>query len=162
MSYKGTLPVDSRKSAFANCLDAVAKCDHFLGLITPYYGSGREAGGVSITHRELLRAIELDKPRWILAHAHGPFARQILRQYRFKKDGGLRKGFRFAKTAVLDGICAVEMYEADIRTDVRLAERTGNWVQEFFRFEDALQYISAQLGDVQRIRDLLRHGEQPS
>jgi hypothetical protein len=79
MSYRGTIPVDSRRSNFDNCLDAVEKCDLFLGLILPYYGSGKEAGSQSITHRELLRAIELKKPRWLLAHAHVPFARQLLR-----------------------------------------------------------------------------------
>src|ERR1051325_434003 len=58
MSHKGTVPVFSNRSAFENCLVATEKCDLFLGLITPYYGSGKEEGGLSITHRELQRAIE--------------------------------------------------------------------------------------------------------
>jgi hypothetical protein len=32
MSYKGTVPVDSTKSNFDNCLEAVCKCDYFLGF----------------------------------------------------------------------------------------------------------------------------------
>lgn len=40
MSYKGTMPVSSAKTAFQNCLDAVAACDYFLGIINPHYGSG--------------------------------------------------------------------------------------------------------------------------
>jgi hypothetical protein len=42
MSHKGTLPVVSHRTAFENCLAAVEKCDLFLGLITPQYGSGRD------------------------------------------------------------------------------------------------------------------------
>jgi hypothetical protein len=156
------LPVDSRLSNFDNCLEAVKRCDLFLGLIMPYYGSGKGAGGLSITHRELLRAIELNKPRWLLAHAHVPFARQLLRQYRFTRTGRPRKSFRFEKTSVLDDIRVLDMYEVAIGTSMKLADRTGNWVQEFFRYEDALQYISAQLGDVQRVRQLLHPGGKTS
>jgi len=72
MSHKGTVPVISTRSAFDNCLHSVEQCDLFLSLITTHYGSGKEyAAALSITHRELLRAIELNKPRWILAHDQG-------------------------------------------------------------------------------------------
>lgn len=64
MSHKGTVPVISTKSAFDNCLHAVEQCDLFLSLITTHYGSGKEdASALSITHQELLRAIDLNKPR---------------------------------------------------------------------------------------------------
>jgi hypothetical protein len=33
---------------------------------------------LSITHQELLRAIDLNKPRWILAHDQVVFARTLL------------------------------------------------------------------------------------
>lgn len=66
MSHKGTVPVISTKSAFENCLHAVENCDLFLSLITTYYGSGKEDQDArSITHEELLKAITLNKPRWI-------------------------------------------------------------------------------------------------
>lgn len=79
MSHKGTLPVTSTRSAFDNCLDGVDKCDLFLSLITPQYGSGKEGRDeLSITHRELIRAIELNKPRWVLAHDQVVFARTLL------------------------------------------------------------------------------------
>jgi hypothetical protein len=34
-------------------------------------------GNLGITHQELLKAIELKKPRWILAHDHVVFARTL-------------------------------------------------------------------------------------
>jgi hypothetical protein len=34
-------------------------------------------GDLGITHQELLKAIELKKPRWILAHDHVVFARTL-------------------------------------------------------------------------------------
>jgi hypothetical protein len=79
MSHKGTTPLLSNRSAFENCIQAVAKCDLFLGMITPFYGSGLdETEGVSITHSELRRALELKKPRWLLSHDHVVFARSFL------------------------------------------------------------------------------------
>lgn len=57
MSHKGTLPVRSNRSAYENCLEAVERCDLFLGIITPAYGSGKEGDGISITHQEIRRAI---------------------------------------------------------------------------------------------------------
>lgn len=66
MSYKGTLPVDSGKSNFDNCLQAVEDCDVFLGMITPFYGSGVAKGQPSIKNQEMCRAIEVgngDVPR---------------------------------------------------------------------------------------------------
>ena len=43
MSHKGTMPVCSKMSNFENCIQAVARCDLFLGIITPQYGSGMGA-----------------------------------------------------------------------------------------------------------------------
>ena len=47
MSHSGTMQTYSNKTAFENCLDAVEKCDLFLGLITPQYGSGQDKENVS-------------------------------------------------------------------------------------------------------------------
>jgi len=64
MSHKGTVPVLSTKTAFANCLEAVEKCDLFLSIITTHYGTGKtDKKARSISHDELLKAIELNKPR---------------------------------------------------------------------------------------------------
>ena len=79
-SHMGTLPVVSSLSAFENCLKGVEDCDLFLGIITPRYGTGQVKGELSITHQELLKAIELEKPRWFLAHSDVIFARSLFRQ----------------------------------------------------------------------------------
>ena len=65
MSDKGTIRVFSNRTAFQNCLAAVEKCDLFLGIITPNYGSGQDPAKPSepsITHQEMRKAIELDQP----------------------------------------------------------------------------------------------------
>ncbi len=154
MSFKGTLPVDPQKSNFDNCLAAVEKCDLFLGVITPFYGTGKQERGLSITHREMLRAIELDKLRWFLTHAHIPFARQLLKQFRFQSGAKPNRSFVFQKTGVMDDIRVLDMYEAAIRHEMELEKRTGNWVQEYFRFAEALEFVSAQFGDLERIQRL--------
>jgi len=161
MSHAGTIPVDPTKSNFRNCLDAVDNCQLFLGLITTWYGSGKGASEPSITHQELLRAIKLDKLRWFLAHEHVAFARQLLKQFRFNQDGSPDDGFVFKSTRVLDDIRVIDMYEAAIRQDVGLRERTGNWVQSYFRHQDALEYVSSQFGDVTRIRQLIAQRSAP-
>lgn len=160
MSYKGTIPVDPGETAFESCLRAVERCDLFLGLITPTYGSGKAKGELSITHQEQLRAIELAKPRWFLAHDHVPFARQLLRQYRFNGDGTQNEDFVFKPTKVFDDIRVIDMYEAAIREDKDLKERTGNWVQQYFRYDDATQFVSAQFGDLELIRQKLAEWKQ--
>lgn len=158
MSKKGTLPVFSRDNAFGNCLRAVEECDLFLGIITPFYGTGRESkGALSITHQEMLRAIELEKLRWFLAHTHVDFARQILKQYRFDAQGRADAGFNFKPTKVMDDIGVVEMYEAAIRNDVPdISQRFGNWVQPYTNWPDIARFLEAQFGDVQAVRKQLK------
>ena len=96
MSHKGTIFTASDSSAFENCLDAVEKCDLFLGFITPYYGSGRDQDGYSITHREQLMAIDLNKPRWFLVHDHVVFARSLLNDLGYRGKEG-RKNLNLQK-----------------------------------------------------------------
>ena len=147
MSHKGTLPVRSDRTAFENCLAAVEKCDLFLGIVTPYYGSGRDPEKPeepSITHQEMRKAIELNKPRWILAHDHVVFARSLLANLGFKgKDG--RKNLRLNRKPILDDLRILDMYEeATIdATDTPLADRNGNWVQKFQNTEDGSTFIGA-------------------
>ena len=156
MSHKGTVPVRSDHQAFEDCLRAVENCDIFLGIIAPFYGSGRIGTEPSITHQEMLRAIELKKTRYFLAHEHVIFARQILRQYRFGADKQPLAEFCFKPTKVMDDIGVVEMYEAATREDIPdIAQRTGNWVQSYFSNADALSFIEAQLGDLKAIKKLL-------
>jgi hypothetical protein len=78
-SHKGSLPIVFPASTYGSCIAAVEQCDIFFGLINPTYGSGTDGkGGPSITHLELQRAIELGKPRFILAHENVVLARRLL------------------------------------------------------------------------------------
>ena len=72
------MPIIPGKSTFDSCLIAVQRCDLFFGIITPHYGSGAVLGDLAITHRELLKAIELGKPRFMLAHEQVVTARRLL------------------------------------------------------------------------------------
>jgi hypothetical protein len=159
MSHKGTLPVRSDRTAFENCLAAVEKCDLFLGIVTPYYGSGRDPEKPeepSITHQEMRKAIELNKPRWILAHDHVVFARSLLANLGFKgKDG--RKNLRLNRKPILDDLRILDMYEeATIdATDTPLADRNGNWVQKFQNTEDGSTFIGAQFFRYQEVEQFI-------
>ena len=155
MSHKGTLPVFSNRSAFENCLAGVEKCDLFLGLITPHYGSGKSESDLSITHQELHRAIELNKPRWLLAHDHIVFARSFLRHLGF--DGTeKRQSLRLEKNPILDDLRVIDMYEEAILSDIVLDERQGNWVQKFTNDEEAALFASAQFFRYQEVEQFLR------
>jgi hypothetical protein len=165
-SHKGTMPIYPNQTAFESCLHAVEKCDLFLGIITPHYGSGVVDGDLSITHQELLEAIKLNKPRWILAHDHVSFARTLLRSL-----GHITKQKRsmitLKKNPVLDDLRVIDMYEAAILHDLqKYQDRKGNWVQkfdtkedaslfvtaQFFRYADVKQFLDEQFKDIKTIR----------
>jgi len=126
MSHKGTVPVFPDRSNFDNCLEAVKSCDLFLGIITPQYGSGRTSRDErSIAHEELLKAIKLNKPRWILAHDQVVFARTLLRNLGYR-TAAKRKTLKLKRNAVIDDLRVIDMYEAAIRHDIQIQDRTGN------------------------------------
>jgi hypothetical protein len=155
MSHKGTIPTDPRRTAFANCLEAVNSCDAFLGIITGSYGSGVGANQRSITHREIVRAVSQKKLRWFLVHHDVVVARQILKQFRFDSDGKKKPHTFFKKSAVLDDVRVLEMYESATRHSLPLSRRAGNWVQEYSSQPDAFRFIDAQFREPPRIRRLL-------
>ncbi len=155
MSHKGTLPVISTRSAFENCLAAVEKCDLFLSVITTHYGSGREGpNAMSITHQELLEAIRLNKPRWVLAHDHVVFARSLLSCLGYKRAEN-RASLALERNPVIDDLRVIDMYEAAIQHDRLLAERKGNWVQKYASDPDAQLFASAQFYRYQEVERLL-------
>ena len=155
MSHKGTVPTNPKKTAFSNCLEAVNACDAFLGIITGNYGSGVGPNQRSITHREVVRAVSQRKLRWFLVHHDVVVARQLLKQFRFDDGGKKRPHTFFKKTAVLEDIRVLEMYESATRHSLPLSKRAGNWVQEYSSHADALRFIEAQFKEPVRIRRLL-------
>jgi Domain of unknown function (DUF4062) len=149
MSHKGTVPIDADEPAMTNCLAAVRRSDLFLGLILPRYGSGKEApDALSITHREALLAIELNKPRWFLVHEHVAIARQLFEPFRDeaqKPNFVLKPGMQFKPTAILSDLRVLELFEAAMRHEVEaVADRKGNWVQPFGPDDDARLFVTAQ------------------
>ena len=155
MSHKGTVPVWPTLTAFENCLRAVENCDLFLSIITPHYGSGKESKEApSITHQELLKAIELNKPRWILAHDYVPFTRTLLKGLGHD-TAQKRAALQMKPTQLIDDLRVVDMYEAAIRHELNLRDRKGNWVQKFVSPDDALLFASAQFFRYQEVEKFL-------
>lgn len=155
MSHKGTVPVFSNRSAFENCIAAVERCDLLLGVITPYYGSGKDEDGISITHTELRKAIELNKPRWLLAHDHVVFARTLLNN--LGHDGKEKRGrLKLKKNNVIDDLRVIDMYEEAILSEKPLRDRQGNWVQKFSSDDDAALFATAQFSRYQEVEAFVK------
>lgn len=163
MSHKGTVPVRSSRTAFDNCLAAVEQCDLFFGIITSSYGSGQDPddpASRSISHQEMLKAIELKKPRWILAHEHVVFARTLLNNLGFKGKNG-RKKLKLDKNQVFSDLRIIDLYEEatidlEAPDTVPLAERRGNWVQKFRSSSDGSIFVSAQFFRYQEVEAFIR------
>ena len=59
ISDRNRMGVNPKSHNFDSCIRAVENCDLFIGIITPTYGTGvKEKGDKSITHLELLKAID--------------------------------------------------------------------------------------------------------
>ncbi len=157
MSHKGTIEIDPNISAMDSCVEAVEKCDVFLGIILPRYGSGREEGNPhSITHREAIEAISMNKPRWFLVHEHVAIARQLLKPYRTKVKvapgkfedvvpWALQAGIEFKPTAILSDLRVLDLYDLAMGHDIsQVKDRKGNWVQTYGEEEDARLFATAQ------------------
>lgn len=145
MSHKGTPPVDPNLTAFENCRIAVNRCDLFLGIIFPTYGSGKEKpGSDSITHEELREAIAKGKPRWILAHDHVVFARTLLTKLGYD-SAKKRSSLTLKSSTVFQDLRVIDMYELAIRNDVTVyKDKKGNWVQKFDSTNEVLLFGMAQ------------------
>lgn len=154
MSHKGILPVNSGLSNFENCLQAVAQCDIFLGIITGHYGSGQTRNEPGITHLEMRKAVELEKRRFFLVHQHVDLARQVLKPYRlplhegpFRRDasGELTLIVWPARHALVDDLRVLDLYGEIKQEGVPLAQQKANWVQPYNDETDVLRIVKAQL-----------------
>ena len=150
-SSYGTIKVDSDLSNLDNCLLAVEKCDLFLGIIRPYYGTGN-IGEKNITFEEFKKAIELKKPYWFLVHRDITFARKFMKKVKCKEDS--KHALRIEKNDFFDIRC-IDMYEYVIKNHVPVESRNGNWAQEFNRLDEMLTYIEAQFSDKEFIEHVL-------
>ncbi len=159
-SHYKTIPVHPGLSNTENCLRAVETCDLLFGIIRPQYGSG-VIGPLSITHQEMLKAIELNKPRWFIAHRDISIARQLLKQYMYDAHNAANPAFVYQSTAVIDDIRVIQLYNDTILNNVPAAQRIGHWVDEYFRLADILKCVETQFADVERVRDIVEQMKQP-
>lgn len=143
-SHIGTIYSIPGKSPEESCLAAVKECDFFFGIILPFYGSG-------ITHKELQKAIEINKPRGFLAHHDVAFSRQLLQQFMYDADGN-RNDFKLNnKTAVLDDLRVIDMYNDAVGDGKPLNKRL--WAQEFYNYSlDGASFVVTQFGDTNRFK----------
>lgn len=153
-SHMKTIPVHPGLSNTENCLRAVESCDVFFGIIRPRYGAV-PGGELSITHQEMLCAIELKRPRWFIAHRDISIARQLLKQYMYVENEDPNPTFSYRRTEVLDDIRLINLYNATILNDVAPEDRVGHWVDEFFRVGDILNVIKTQFSDQKRVREIV-------
>ena len=160
MSHKGTIPVRSDRTAFENCLAAVEKCDLFLGIITPNYGSGQDKQNpneLSITHQEVRQAIQLNKPRWLLAHEHVVFAWSLLKNLGHKDKASRKKlSPAFKRTPILDDLRVLDLYEEAIVDELPLPARNGNWVQKFRSTNDGSLFVASQFFRYQEVEQFIK------
>lgn len=150
MSHAGTIPLNSELTAFQNCLLAVEKCDLFLGMISPYYGSGIDGANNSITHQELSKAIELQKRRWFLVHRDVITIRNFVKTIkRFEKKANLEicSQLELRQHDPISDMRVLSMYEEAARSDLALQARFGNWVQPYLNTHDVIKFVGSQLAD---------------
>lgn len=120
--------------------------------------------------QELLEAIRLEKPRWIMAHDHVVFARSMLRKLGWKdvatrskglaqlgfSDNDSLKKLRRAEEKVLDDFRVVDMYDAAARHDIKIEkDRKGNWVQKFSRPDEIRLFATTQFSRYQQVEQFL-------
>ena len=156
MSHKGTIPVLSDCDTLENCMHGVENCDMFLGIITGQYGKTIR-NGLSATHLEFQRAIELNKPRWFIVDDRVIFARRFLNG--LYKDKGLKEKIRrgevyFKGDASFSDLRLIDMYEL-----ARERKPDGDdvkWVQEYRDDKSALLFTMAQFGRYLEIEELLK------
>ena len=159
-SHLKTIPVHPGLSNTENCLRAVAACDLFFGIVRPQYGAVLPGADFSITHQEIRKAIELKKSTWFIAHRDIFVARALLKQYMLNEDKTRNLAFTYSKTAILDDIRVIGLYNEIIQDDVPADQRVGHWIDQFFTVDHIFQCIQTQLKDIDRVRNIIRDMEE--
>jgi len=155
-SHIGTVRVNPYKSNLDNCLEAVKQCDAFVGIIRPFYGTGN-IDERNITFEEMKLAIQLNKPYWFLVHRDVVFTRQLKKQlYYIDQEGKQQFNVKIKKSVIFDER-TLDIYSHVIAEGNPIATRTGNWAQEFFRLDEALDYVTSQFGDKSFIENIIRN-----
>ena len=99
----------------------------------------------------ILKAIELNKPQWFIAHRDITIARQLLKQFMFDTNNDPNPSFSYRSTKVIDDIRVITMYNDTILNNTPINVRKGHWVDEYFRLSDILKYTETQFSDMKRV-----------
>ncbi len=159
----GTVAVNPMESNLDSCLQAVDECDFFIGFIRPIYGSGRDfKEDKSITHLELERAVNLERPRWMLAHSSVVKMRSLVRHIFYDKNGRRNAQEFKALRGEFDDPRVIEMFElaADFNSEKAWSQRMNHWVHEYHYDFEALDFISAQFSNPKRVAGFLTHEKE--
>lgn len=148
-SHHGSIKVNPNLSNLDNCLNAVAECDLFLGIIRPYCGTGN-IGEKNITFEEIKEAIRLKRPYWFLVHRDVVYTRLLLKKMKLKSGDEVI----FTDNRLFDKL-SIEMYEYVIKNHIPVTLRNGNWAQEFYRLDEMMVYINAQFTDKDFINEVM-------
>lgn len=70
------------------------------------------------------------------------------------RDG--RQRLTLKKSAILDDLRVLDVYEEAIVHGPRLAERVGNWVQKFSSTEDGSRFVAAQFFRYQEVEQFIK------
>ena len=154
MSYKGTIPVNPDLPSIDNCLAAVKKCDLFLGIITPHYGSTK-CGKISATHAEFREAIRLKKLRWFLVEEHVEFARKIFNKLKIDRVAVVRDRVSVEGCKVFDDLAILDMYDEVVGKRKTANGTKANWVQSYAVDEDACIFAKSQFSRPEDLEALL-------
>lgn len=152
MSDRATIAVDPRRHNFESCIRAVMNCDLFFGIITSSYGTGvSKKENRSITHMELMKAIDLDRPRFMLCHQAVVSSRVLLNTLSYEmtpdktqslKGAAGRRLLKLESKSVLKDLRTIDMLEAALNEGADFDGRTNHWVQEFESDEDVRTYVA--------------------
>jgi hypothetical protein len=186
-SYLGTVQVAPGQHNFDACIQAVQDCDLFLGIIRGKYGSGvfshtgLAEGEIAVTHREMRRAIQADKPRWFLVHDEVNVARQLLKpllplfgcktydelqqHFRHQQEGAQppARRYPFQDNPILDDLRILDLYEETllVQSGTPLLQRHNNWNQTYQDQTALLRFLKTQFQDQKRLREILNIGTSP-
>lgn len=154
-SHIGTIKVNPALTNMENCIRAAEECDLFLGVIRTNCGTGN-IDGKNITFEEMKAAVDMNKSTyWFLAHHDVVFARQLLKKIKRVKDPMTVK---FKDKKFFDPLC-IEMYNFAIK-EGELGKKPGNWVQEFYGFDEIATFLKRQFKDKASIVEQLNKKDQ--
>jgi hypothetical protein len=88
------------------------------------------------------------------------FARQLLKPYLYNDDG-TRTTFQLKKTAVMDDVRVLDLYNDATQQAVPLDQRKGHWAQDFHDMDDILKYLDSQFKNLARIRKICTEMKKP-